>query len=151
MRRRKIMQKLFERILCPVDFNESSMRALDFARAVAEQSGGSICLLHVAALPISGTEIPPVPMDPYPVWEQTARAQLEKIAAEHLGNHVPYNIEARSGDASAGILNQADEMNADLIVMATHGRKGVAHLLLGSVAEQVIRQSTRPVLIFRPK
>ena len=144
--------KLFDKILCAVDFDESSAVVLHFARELARQNDATLCVLHVALLPLAATEFSPIPMDPYPVWEKTARAELEKLAAAHLeGRGVTYKIETRSGEASDGILGQAQEMDADLIVLATHGRKGVSHFLLGSVAERVIRRSPRPVLVVRPK
>lgn len=144
--------KLFDKILCAVDFDESAAVVLHFARDLARQNGATLCALHVAPLPLNATEFSPIPMDPYPVWEKTARAELEKLAAAHLeGREVTYQIETRSGEAADGILGQAEEMDADLIVLATHGRKGVSHLLLGSVAERVIRRSLRPVLVVRPK
>jgi len=143
---------LFDKIVCAVDFDESSAVVLHFARELARQNGATLCVLHVAPLPINATEFSPIPMDPYPVWEKTARAELEKLAAAHLeGRGITYKIETRSGEAADGILGQAQEMDADLIVLATHGRKGVSHFLLGSVAERVIRRSPRPVLVVRAK
>ena len=146
------MKKLFDKILCAVDFDESSAVVLHFAREIAEQNGATLCALHVAPLPLDATDFAPIPMDPYPIWEKTAWAELEKLAAAHLeGRSVAYKIETRSGEAADGILRQAEEMGADLIVLATHGRKGVSHFLIGSVAERVIRSSPRPVLVVRPK
>jgi universal stress protein A len=146
------MKKLFDKILCAVDFDESSATVLHFAREIAQQNGATLCALHVAPLPLNAAEFSQIPMDPYPVWEKTARAELEKLAAAHLeGREVAYKIETRSGEAADGILVQAEEMDADLIVLATHGRTGVRHFLIGSVAERVIRRSQRPVLVVRPK
>lgn len=146
------MDKLFDKILCPVDFDEPSMAALDFARGIAEQNRATLCVLHVAPIPMNASEMAPIPLEPYPVWEQIARARLEKVAAEHLeGRGVPFKIETRSGEASVGILAQAGEFKADLIVMATHGRKGVSHFFIGSVAEHVIRHASVPVLVVTPK
>ncbi|MGA7763839.1 MAG: universal stress protein, partial [Candidatus Binataceae bacterium] len=118
--------KVFDKILCALDFDESSAVVLHFARELAQQNGATLCVLHVAPLPLNATEFSPIPMDPFPVWEKTARAQLEKLAAAHLeGRGVSYKIETRSGEAADGILAQTQEMDADLIVLATHGRKGV--------------------------
>jgi nucleotide-binding universal stress UspA family protein len=144
--------KLFDKILCAVDFDESSTVVLNFARELAQQNDATLCVLHVAPLPLNATEFSPIPMDPYPVWEKTARAVLEKLAAAHLGGRgVSYKIETRSGEAADGILAQAQEMEADLIVLATHGRRGVSHFLIGSVAERVIRRASRPGLVVRQK
>ncbi len=145
------MKTLFDRILCAVDFDEPSMVALDFACKIAKQSDAVLYVLHVTPVPVNASEFSSLPMDPYPVWEKSARAGLETLAEAHLnGRGVVYKIETRSGEASEGILHQADEMNVDLIVLATHGRKGVSHFLIGSVAERVIRRSPRPVLVVRP-
>jgi nucleotide-binding universal stress UspA family protein len=144
--------KVFDKILCALDFDESSAVVLHFARELAQQNGATLCVLHVAPLPLNATEFSPIPMDPFPVWEKTARAELEKLAAAHLeGRGVSYKIETRSGEAADGILAQTQEMDADLIVLATHGRKGVSHFLIGSVAESVIRRASRPVLVVRPQ
>jgi len=144
--------KLFNKILCAVDFDESSAVVVHFAREIAVEYGATLCLLHVTPLPLNATEYSPIPMDPYPVWEKTARAELEKLAAAHLeGSGVTYQIETRSAEAGDGILGQAQDMDADLIVLATHGRRGVSHFLIGSVAERVIRRSPRPVLVVRPR
>ncbi|HVB81433.1 MAG TPA: universal stress protein [Candidatus Binataceae bacterium] len=146
------MDKLFDKILCAVDFDQSAAAVLHFAREIARQNGTTLCVLHVAPVPLNVTEFSPIPMDPYPVWEKTARIELEKLAAAHLeADGVPYKIETRSGEASDGILSQAEEMDAGLIVLATHGRKGVSRFLIGSVAERVIRRSPLPVLVVRPK
>jgi nucleotide-binding universal stress UspA family protein len=146
------MKKLFDRILCAVDFDESSAVVLHFARELAEQNEATLCVLHVTPLPLNATEFSPIPMDPYPVWEKTARVELEKLAAAHLeGRGVAYKLETRSAEAADGILAEAQEMDADLIVLATHGRKGVRHFLIGSVAERVIRRAPLPVLVVRPK
>jgi nucleotide-binding universal stress UspA family protein len=145
-------KKLFNKILCPVNFDEPSMAALDFARELAEENGATLTVLNVAPIPVNATEIAPIPLEPYPVWEEVARARLEKVVAEHLeGKGVAYKAETRNGEASEGILRQARETAPDLIVMATHGRTGVSHFFIGSVAERVIRQADRPVLVIRPK
>jgi hypothetical protein len=61
--------KLFDKILCAVDFDESSTVVLNFARELAQQNDTTLCVLHVAPLPLNATEFSPIPMDPYPVWE----------------------------------------------------------------------------------
>lgn len=145
------MKSLFDKILCPVDFDEPSMAALDFARELARENGATLTVLNVASIPMNATEIAPIPLEPYPVWEQAARAKLGKVVAAHLeGKGVAYKAATRSGEASAGILEQARESEPDVIVMATHGRSGVSHFFIGSVAERVIRQADRPVLVIRP-
>ncbi len=124
---------------------------LSLAREIAGQNDAVLSVLHVAPLPLNATEFSPIPLDPYPVWEKAARAQLEKLAAAHLeGRGAQYEIETRSGEATEGILAHAREIKADLLVLATHGRRGLAHFIIGSVAERVIRDSAQPVLVVKP-
>ncbi|SRR5579875_71326 len=140
--------KLFSRILCPVSFDANSAAALDLARELAENNNGIIGLIHVVpAVPI---ESAPVPMEPFPQSEHDARAALERLAREHLEGRVRYQLIARSGDPARVIIDAAREFGADSIVMATQGRTGISHLLLGSVAERVVREAPCPVLTIRP-
>ena len=138
------MEKLFKRILCPIDFDENSYFALDLARDLGQEHNATIYLLHVvsiAPVPAAG-----VPMEPYPVSEHDARARLEQIAHEHLEDKINYRIITRVGNPADSVNRAVDELQADSIVMATHGRKGIARLLLGSVAEKVVREASCPVL-----
>jgi nucleotide-binding universal stress UspA family protein len=88
--------------------------------------------------------------DPVPFWEVTARTRLELLTEEKLVSIVKYELITRSGDAAIGILQAAADAGVDLIVMATHGRRGLSHFFIGSVAERVVRESTCPVLTVRP-
>lgn len=138
------MESLFKRILCPIDFDENSYFALDLARDLAQEHAATIYLLHVVStvpVPAAG-----VPMEPYPVSEHEARTRLEVVARQHLGDKVNYRVITRVGNPADLVNRAAAELQADSIVMATHGRKGVARLLLGSVAEKVIREAPCPVL-----
>jgi universal stress protein A len=142
--------KLFSKILCPLDFDRDSGAALELAIKLARQNQSSLVLLNVAPLPIGAAEMSPVPLDPYPFWEETCRARLEKIGREVVDGKVPYETLIASGDAATGILATVTETDADLIVMGTHGRTGVSRMLLGSVAEKVVRESPVPVLTVHP-
>ena len=84
-----------------------------------------------------------------PEWEQDARAQLVKVAADNLGAKAKCKLLVRSGDPAGAILEVEKELRPDLIVMATHGRTGLSHLVLGSVAERTVRESIVPVLTVR--
>ena len=135
----------FKKILCPVDFDRNSIAALDLALKLAQRDRATVCILHVAAVSI----IPPSVADFPPGWEQTAKARLEKIARERLDDAVPYETLVRIGEPAPEIAEAAEELDVDLVVMATHGRGGVPRLLLGSVVESVMRHSPRPLLIVR--
>jgi universal stress protein A len=139
--------KIFNKILCPVDFDHS-LNALDFAIRLARQNDAKLCVLNVAPIPIGAAELTSGLEQPF--WEVTAKARLELIAEEKLVSTVGYELMTRSGDASAGILTAATEEKVDLIVMSTHGRSGISHFFLGSVAERVVREANCPVLTIRP-
>lgn len=139
--------KIFNKILCPVDFDHS-LHALDFAIRLARQNDSKLCVLNVAAIPIGAAELTSGLDAPF--WEVTAKTRLELIAEEKLVNTVEYELMTRSGDASAGIVMAAADAAVDLIVMATHGRTGISHFFIGSVAERVIREANCPVLTIRP-
>ena len=140
--------KAFSKILCPVDF-EHSLDALDFAIRLANQNNATLCALNVAAIPMGAAELSSS-ADPEPFWEVTARTRLELLAEEKLVSVVKHELMTRSGDPAVGILQAAIDAGVDLIVMATHGRKGLSHFFVGSVAEQVVRESRCPVLTIRP-
>jgi nucleotide-binding universal stress UspA family protein len=138
----------YKRILCPVDFDENSMLAVEEAKALAVGAGGTILLVHAVL-------INPLATEGFMVSElqesqlKLAREKLEKIAAERLAG-VRYQIEAEIGEPGFVILRLEEKLRADLVVMATHGRRGIGRLVLGSVAERVVRESRIPVLMVRP-
>ena len=147
------MPKLFHKLLCPLDFDENSLAALDLACKIAVENEASICLMHVLALPVTSAEIGPVPLEPYEVLEQDARAKLEKIARERVPANLHCEIETSVGTPSHSIVAIQAKRGIDLVVMATHGRKrsAVGHFFLGSVAERVVRESACPVLVVPPR
>jgi universal stress protein A len=137
------MKKLFKKILCPIDFDDNSYFALELARDLAQDGESIIYLLHVVSIvpvPAAG-----VPLEPS-INEHEARARLERIANQHLGKKVPYEIITRTGNPADLVNRAVAELGADSIVIATHGRKGIARFLLGSVAEKVVREAPCPVL-----
>ncbi|HKD67867.1 MAG TPA: universal stress protein [Candidatus Binataceae bacterium] len=141
------MKKLFRKILCPVSFDQNSISAVELACELAEGTDATIYLLHVVpAPPITAR---PIPMEPYPQNEHDARDRLKQVAHKHLEGKVKHEIFARTGDPARITIDMVEELGADSIVMATHGRTGVSHLILGSVAERVVRESPRPVLTVR--
>jgi universal stress protein A len=141
---------IFRKILCPVDLDHS-LRALDFAIRLVQQNGARLYVLHVAAIPVGATELTST-ADTEPFWEATARSRLQLMAEEKLvGVLDGYDLMVRSGDPAAGIVTAQADAGADLIVMGTHGRTGISHFFLGSVAESVIREAACPVLTLRPE
>ena len=137
----------FKKVLCPIDYDDNCVAALSFAARLAHKHRGRISLLHVVKLPFEPSEVPEQP--DIPEWERDARRRLDDFALEHLGPSPTHELFVRRGDPAKAILDLAQELNADLIVVATHGREGLAHLALGSVAETVVRESPVPVLTIR--
>jgi nucleotide-binding universal stress UspA family protein len=138
------MAGMFKTILCPVDIDRDSLAALDTARSIGERNGSMIYILHVIAPRLPG------PLEPIPDWEKTVALKLENVAHQRFGDALRYQVLIRPGDPVLTVEKVADEVGADLLVMATHGHKGFNRVLLGSVTERVVRESPRPVLTVRP-
>jgi universal stress protein A len=137
------MPKIFKKILCPIGFDRNSVAALKFAHELADADKSTLYLLHVVSVPA----IEPTMLEPNPVLsEGIAERELEKLVQQHLISCASYQIMTRRGDPASVIVTVAEELNVDLIVMPTHGHKGVERMILGSVAESVVREAKWPVL-----
>jgi nucleotide-binding universal stress UspA family protein len=137
----------FHKILCPVDFDENSLNALERAAKFARSAKSKLILLHVLPIFIAPGEVPP-PLALYEDQRRSAEAKLTSIAREVLGG-IDYEVQVDCGDVVGAISQSERKLQPDLIVMATHGRKGLGRMLLGSVAEGVLRRATCPVLTIR--
>lgn len=142
------------RILVPTDFSPASDAALTYARSLARQFGASINLVHVFEDPLAsgaylgdGTVI--MPLDLRESLDRAAREQLAARHAQHVGMLPLSSTDLLTGPTAKRLVEHAEATRADLIVMATHGRDGLGHLLLGSVAEKVVRTARCPVLTVR--
>jgi universal stress protein A len=140
-----------KKILSPIQFDEHSIAALGLAKDFAARNDATIYLLHVVPiLPAIGE--PSIVDNVEGPEAQKAKAALEEIANKYLKD-VKHEIIIRGAELSEtanAILKTANEIGIDLFVMPTHGRTGLPHLLMGSVAEGVIRGATCPVVIIRP-
>ncbi len=133
-------------ILHPTDFSPPSEHAFHLACALARDQHARLVALHVLEQPViaySGVAMaPPIPP---PADQMTAlRAQLDQLQAPFPGLEVEHRL--LEGAPVTAILQVADELKCDLIVMGTHGRTGLGRMLMGSVAEQVLRNAKGPVL-----
>ncbi len=142
-----------KKILLPTDFSEYSEAARDYACSFVEKFGAELHLLHVlqdlvAMAPEPGMSFPP-PGDYVQELEAAARQALEKRPGDALSSEYTVVRDIRHGSPFLEIIRYASENDIDLIVMGTHGRSGLAHVLLGSVAEKVVRRSPCPVLTVR--
>jgi universal stress protein A len=138
------------RILVPTDFSEHSAQALRYGVALAEKFDAELHLLNVCQdllvyQPDAVTAAPPV-VPPLDELTAAARASLARLIKEHKLEHLRVHAEVCEGPPVEEIVDYATDHNIDLIVIATHGRGWLAHLLLGSVAEKVVRKAPCPVM-----
>lgn len=138
-------------ILVPVDFSDSSEHALDYAVELAGKLDAKVHLLNVIGIPALG--VPELGLAlAAPVIDDVVKgnqAALDKLADSRRKLASIGEVTLRVGDARDLILQVCEEIHADLIVMGTHGRRGVMRALLGSVAENVVRTAPCPVLTIR--
>jgi nucleotide-binding universal stress UspA family protein len=139
------------RILVGTDFSPTSDSALDWAIELAARVDASVTLLHAYEIPVMGFPDATVIATPEVASRITgaATAALEQTVDRKRGMGVPIDGVLREGAAWEEINRVADEIGADLVAIGTHGRRGLARALLGSVAERVIRTSTHPVVTVR--
>jgi nucleotide-binding universal stress UspA family protein len=140
-----------KKILAPIAFDQSQSDSLDYAIQLAKQLGATVCVLHVYAIPLysfpDGTLITSAEFATK--LSETAQKFLDEVVKAHQGRGVDLSSVLATGDSSEEIVRVAKAENVDLIIMGTHGRHGMSRALLGSVAEQVLRTSTVPVLAVR--
>jgi universal stress protein A len=145
------MTPTITRILVPTDFSHTSDAALEFARTIADTFGASLHLVHVFEDPfVTGA----FAAETYAPMPPATRAALIEDATSRLAHRLTPADRARfrgtaeivTGIGAHAIVDYAHDHNINLIVMGTHGRTGMAHLLLGSVAERVVRTAHCPVL-----
>ena len=137
-------------VLVPLAFESSSDVALETAVAVAEELGTRVVALHV----VEPFEIPipySMTIEPFDQTDLTARVEetLRRWVSGYADGSVPVDVDVRLGDAALCVLDAADEVSASLVVQASHGRRGPARWILGSVAEEVARKAPCPVLTLR--
>lgn len=145
---------MFTRILVPTDFSAASDAALDYARTLAEKFGASLHLLHVVDNAYLTGDIA---SEMYAPALTTLHDAILKDVEGRLSTRLPDSDRRRFrgtthaliGTGARTIIEYAAANRIDLIVMGTHGRSGLAHLLMGSVAERVVRLASCPVLTVR--
>lgn len=126
---------MYQRIMVPLDGSDLAQNALDHAVDLARALGATLVLLHVRTSHTGSKE--------------AARRYLEFVQAQVASQGVPIELVVASGAIAASIIRAADEEHIDLIAMATHGRTGLQRAVRGSVAEEVLRRSNKPVLLVR--
>jgi universal stress protein A len=141
----------YRSILTPIEFDDPSLMALDLAKKIAIDKDATVHLLHIAQrLPAFGES--DVSENEHSPVEKKAREMLVGIAEQHLIG-VRYEIHTASASARAlakAIIQVVKQVNADLIILNTHARKGLSRFILGNVAEEVVRTAPCPVLTLSP-
>lgn len=139
-----------KKILVPVDFSDCSQKALAYAVPFARQFSATLDVLHI---------VPPYyALDPYGIAEYervekelraTGEQKLARLVLDVIPQQVAVELFVRSGKPAVEIVEAAKELETDLIILSTHGRTGLKHVILGSTAENVVRHAPCPVLTVR--
>jgi universal stress protein A len=138
------------KILVAIDLDDSAAQVLGYAVALAAKLDAQVHVVHVVPWPLFGAEVP-VAMTGTALDEIMKREQkaFDQLVATHTAKPLLGSAVLKTGDARTEIITAVEEIPADLIVMGTHGRRGVSRLVLGSVAESVARAAPCPVLLIR--
>jgi nucleotide-binding universal stress UspA family protein len=148
---------MITRVLCPVDFSEASKRALEYAAALARWYDAGLTVMHAAGvpagIPVAVQAGPVVPEPPGLALARRTelRATLGRFVAPVEDGLLKIDLQVHDGYPVEEIVDLAEQAHTALIVMGTHGRKGLQRFVLGSVAEKVIRLAPCPVLIVPPR
>lgn len=142
-----------KRILVPIDFSSNSQLALDYARGLASRFDAALHLVHVCEVPSLATPAIDAYAIAYTDWSQKLGAEAEKelLAITPSLTGLKVTTEILFGRAAPAIVKSAETNAADLIVMGTHGHGAVMHMLMGNVAERVVRTAACPVLTVRER
>jgi nucleotide-binding universal stress UspA family protein len=150
--RKELAMEAFKKILFPVDLSEVSPRVVPYVREMAEKFEAEVHLLFVARILQHFTSIY-VPHPSVSKFEEEllegAEKKLQEFTEEYFKD-VPCRGKVILGDAAQEVLNYVQSENIDLVIMGTHGRKGLEHIIFGSVAERVVKHSPVPVLTVNP-
>jgi nucleotide-binding universal stress UspA family protein len=139
------------RILVPTDFTETSEHALDWALELAAKLGAAVTVMHTYEIPIVGFPDGAIVATPEIASRiaDASRTALDGTVERRRGRGIAIEAILREGVAWEEINSVAETINADLVVIGTHGRRGLTRALLGSVAENVIRTAHRPIVTIR--
>jgi universal stress protein A len=142
-----------QKIVVPTDFSEVSLKAMDYAIAFARQFAAEVLIVHVLDdVPVAGEDaIVSLGETGLPKVRERAERRLAEMANAKRAENLKVETALRSGSAPQEIIETAKEHQADLIILATHGRRGIKRFFLGSTTERVVRHACCPVLVVREK
>ena len=141
-------------ILVPIDFSDPCKQALKYATAFARQFDAALTLLHVIEFDIVLSDLGPAGVSFVEVETKSKEVSLQRLAewvAAEVGDHVRTETLIRNGRPYWDIVEVARSLPADLILIASHGHSSLAHVVLGSTVERVVRHAPCPVLVIRPQ
>ncbi|MFQ5508670.1 MAG: universal stress protein [Leptospirillia bacterium] len=136
----------FERILFPTDFSEHAAHAQRYALSLARQFEAELHIIHVVQLFSYVVDFGMDNSEQYEKVQATLQKMMDELTDSLADEPIPINGELVQGDPVGEIIRIAREENSNLIVMGTHGRTALEHMLIGSVAEKVVRKAPVPVL-----
>lgn len=146
------MPRDFKTVLCPTDFSDTSYHALDYGLRFARGASGTLIVAHVIHVP-SGDLYGENYGENRTLHFEEARVRVEQKVAEVVATRLEGYPKCQTridiGDPAEHIIKMAKDCRADLIITSTHGRSGLAHLVMGSVAEKIIRHAPCPVFVVR--
>lgn len=144
--------EMISKILVPIDFSDYSKNALRYAVDFSKKFSAKLFLIYVvepaiypADFSMGQVAIPAMNLD----MQDRAKEELDKLSQKEIGEEVVVETIIKNGNPFVEISETASEIDADLIIIATHGHTGVEHLLFGSTAEKVVRKAPCPVLSLR--
>ena len=138
------------RVLVPVDFSANSRKAVDYATAFSRQFGASLTFLHVVQVNYAYGEFGAIDFTALEREMRTgAQKELDLLLADAKAAGIPTDALIREGSPAKVIAEVAQELASDLLVISTHGYTGLKHVLMGSIAEHVVRYAPCPVLVVR--
>jgi len=146
------MSRFFDKILTAVDFSENSDRAFEYALTLAAKFDAELTIMHVVNEPVDlrGFYVPHISFEQLEKEiEDGAMKMMEDFCSMRLGTFTNYKTTIVTGIPYDEINRKADEIGASLIVLGTHGRRGLDHLIFGSTAERVVRSANCPVMTIR--
>jgi universal stress protein A len=135
----------WKKLLVTTDFSRDSLRALEEAKMLIQDRETELTLLHVSEVPFEGLRIHTETL--HEEMQSAANAKLTKLAQENFGTKCRVIARVQGGRPGTVICEVAKQSEADLIIMSSHGHSGLAHVLLGSVVEDVLRRAPCPVLV----
>lgn len=142
---------MFKHILCPVDLSEASRNAVRYASALAQAQKADVTALHVYPPPSASPDLAPIDGESDDDVTRQLGTEAAALFADAVSRGVHVDVLVERGQPVRQILTRAAALPADVIVMGTHGAGGFVHLVLGSVAEKVLRQASCPVITIPPQ